>query len=87
MSDQPDQRVMSKRERVTFRKGKHYSGQMRLPNTYHVMRGGEEIAVIQQLGNDDSRWFWYCKGVNTCQNAATLSQCQAEVKDYFANRL
>lgn len=74
--------------KVTFRKGKLYCGQMRLPETYRVSSSGEEVAVIQKISGSD-RWFWYtirrASHVNTYKNPCSLEAVKAAVKDWFKN--
>lgn len=74
--------------KVTFRKGKLYDSQMRLPETYRVMVHEREVAVIQRVPGSD-RWFWYTMWgdsyVNTCKNPCSLEAVKAAVKDWFKN--
>lgn len=71
--------------KVTFRKGKVYCGQIRLPETYRVSGNGREVAVVQRIRESD-RWFWYSLSgsfVNTYSNPGSLEAVKVAVKDWF----
>lgn len=74
---------------LSIRKGPTYTGRMRLPDTYHVKRDGEEVAIIQRRVTGSDLWFWYTMGqeshVNTSRSPAPLENCKAAVKEWFRN--
>lgn len=59
--------------RITKRKGKGYSGQMRLPEHYKIKVDGFEQGTIQETAGG---WFWYGVGHNTLGRAQELLSSQ-----------
>lgn len=66
--------------RLTWRKGKNYSGMMRLPATYSLYRNGKELATVQEIGE---HWFWYCNGNNTASKPTDLKTAKKKCKSYY----
>lgn len=67
-------------KRLTWRKGKRYSGMMRLAATYCLCCGDEELAIIQENGD---QWFWYGGDRNTCATPTDLATAKKEAKAYI----
>ncbi len=74
--------------KVTFRKGKPYDGEMRLPDIFRVMVHEREVGRIQRVPGRD-RWFWYTMWgdthVNTWKNPCALEAVKLAVKEWFRN--
>ena len=67
--------------RLTWRKGKRREGMMRLPETYALHRGDEELAICQRLQSGD--WFWYGGGMNTADVPTDLETAKRDAKAHI----
>ncbi len=69
---------MKNGKRLRWKKGRDYSGLMRLAETYDLRCGGEELATAQKM--DDDQWFWYGLDQNTAHRPDTLENVKAEAE-------
>jgi hypothetical protein len=64
---------------LRWRKGKRYSGQMRLPETHELFRAGERIATVQAMSNGS--YYWYGAGYNTAHKPTTLEEAKRSAEE------
>jgi hypothetical protein len=73
--------------RYTWRKGNPYNGMARMPDTYRLQFGGEELAIAQRIGRFGDEWFWYGDGVNTCRTPKPLEEVKIDAVEHFRQKV
>jgi hypothetical protein len=70
--------------RLTWRKGRTRSGQMRLAPNHKLCRGEDEIATVQEAR--PGFWFWYGAGANTARTPTDLATAKRDAKAYILSK-